>query len=173
MSVKINKFRNVSELVQIKKAKGGYITYIKGANGEILMTSEILKTYQNAENNLLSAMSNLMVYMVFCIYGEEAYNYFPNIMTISESELKNSLQKHFKGFKENKPKAKKIKKAKVGSQKVKDGIKSPVKVSDRKFKLPEFINEKTVSDKNTGNKAKKTNKAKVGSTKSDKFKKSK
>ena len=135
MSVKVNKFRNVSELVQIKKAKGGYITYIKGANGEILMTSEILKTYQNAENNLLSAMCNLMVYMVFCIYGEEAYNNFPNIMTISESELKKSLQKHFKGFKENKPKAKKTKKAKVGSPKVKGNLQSPSNNKSAKNKI--------------------------------------
>lgn len=39
-------------MLQIKKAKGGFMTLVKAKNGEILMTSEILETKENAQKNI-------------------------------------------------------------------------------------------------------------------------
>jgi len=39
-------------MIEIKKAVGGYIVVVKAKNGEVLLTSEIIKTKKNAGVNI-------------------------------------------------------------------------------------------------------------------------
>ena len=39
-------------MIEIKKAVGGYIVVVKAKNGEVLLTSEIIKTIENAGVNI-------------------------------------------------------------------------------------------------------------------------
>jgi uncharacterized protein YegP (UPF0339 family) len=46
-------------MVHLKKAKGGYMIVTIAKNGEILSTSEIIKTKQDAINNFLSQKAEM------------------------------------------------------------------------------------------------------------------
>lgn len=84
-------------MFKIKKAKGGYIVYMIAKNGEILMTSEILTTKENAVNNLTSSILNTFRYVSESIWGKKNA---PEIMpSLYNDEMENDLyikmaQKH-------------------------------------------------------------------------------
>jgi uncharacterized protein YegP (UPF0339 family) len=58
-------------MLQIKKAKGGYIVYLKSTNGEILMTSEIIKTVENAIKNASSVVVNVAKFKSILQFGKK------------------------------------------------------------------------------------------------------
>jgi len=69
-------------MLEIKKAKGGYIVYLKASNGEILMTSEILKTTQNAFKNAQSALVNMIRFGAMVHFGKDVKKEVGNLWSV-------------------------------------------------------------------------------------------
>jgi len=97
-------------MYEIKKAKGGFMVCVKAENGEILLTSEILKTEKNAIKNVSSSLVNSL-YWFFQLNGGEhlplANSPLPDISSV-KSIIEKVLTIHFKQtFKLMKPTAKK------------------------------------------------------------------
>jgi hypothetical protein len=124
-------------MLEIKKAKGGYIVYLKAENGQILMTSEILKTEANAINNVVSSVLNAFRFSIILIAGKYAKEKAPNLWNGTiEKDLILTVIKHFNKLKKKKPTPKKAVKKKSATA----NKKAPVKKSAPKSEI--IVNKK-------------------------------
>jgi uncharacterized protein YegP (UPF0339 family) len=103
-------------MFEIKKAKGGYIVYLIAKNGEILMTSEILKTKKNADNNLLASVLTAFKYGVDIVKEENE----KRLLMLKKSEVVHSAKPVVK--KANKKDAKKVAKKENKSDNIKTEV---------------------------------------------------
>lgn len=93
-------------MVHVNKAKGGYIGYVVAKNGEILSTTEIVKTKENVFKNLLAQSeqfnvirmmgkdkkSKLLSHFAPTFIVQDNTLAFPTLLFCAKSEKKGKVQ---------------------------------------------------------------------------------